>query len=52
MAALADDPDTNAAICARLGLGDDRRLVQVVRFGEALVDAPQRARRPVPELII
>jgi hypothetical protein len=52
MAALADDADTNRAICARLGLRDDRRLVQVIRFGQAPQPAPPRARYPLAKLIL
>ena len=52
MAAASDDPPTNAAICARYGIGPDRRLVQVIRFGVASVAPPPRARRPVSEVIL
>ncbi|WP_368187457.1 hypothetical protein [Aestuariibius sp. HNIBRBA575] len=52
MAALSDDPSANAEICARLGIGADRDLVQVIRFGVAMGPPPARARRPLDELII
>ena len=52
MAALADDPDSRAEIAARLAIGDDRRLVQVLRLGPAGSDPPPRARLPVADLLI
>lgn len=51
MAALSDDPTTNAQLCERFGIPSDRRLVQVIRFGEPTGDAPARARRPLSEVI-
>ena len=52
MAALSDDAESNAEICTRLGIGAERRLVQVIRFGKATGAAPPRARRPLGELIL
>lgn len=52
MAALSDHPESNAEICARLGIGADRRLVQVIRFGKATGAPPPRARRPLGELVV
>lgn len=52
MAAVADDPATNAEICARYAIGADRRLVQVIRFGVASSAPPPRARKPLSEVII
>lgn len=52
MAALADTNRSRDAICGRLGLGQDRRLVQVIRFGEADHTAPPRARLPVSDVIL
>lgn len=52
MAALADDPQSNAVICDRLGLRDDRRLVQVLRFGAPDAAAPNRARYGLDKLIL
>ena len=40
MAAVSDQPQANAAICARTGIGPDRRLVQVIRFGVANAAPP------------
>ncbi|SMX38204.1 hypothetical protein [Octadecabacter ascidiaceicola] len=51
MASLSDNPSTNAQVCERFGIGADRRLVQVIRFGEPTGDAPRRARRPLSEVI-
>jgi len=51
MAALSDNPTTNAQVCERFGIGSDRRLVQVIRFGEPTGEAPARARRPLSEVI-
>lgn len=51
LAALGDTPATNAAICARYGLGADRRLVQVIRFGRPTGPMPPRARRPLKEIL-
>lgn len=52
MAALADDPATRAALSSRIGLGPDRRLIQVLRFGQPDAVAPPRARRPLSEIIL
>ncbi|MGJ8625179.1 MAG: hypothetical protein ACSHW1_20750 [Yoonia sp.] len=51
MAALSDNETTNADVCERFGIADDRRLVQVIRFGVPTGDAPPRARRPLAEII-
>ncbi len=52
MAALTSDAGSRAAICDRLGLGEDRQLVQVIRFGQATQDPAPRARRVVDDLIV
>lgn len=52
MAALADDPATRARLSGELGLGRDRRLVQVLRLGPPDQPAPPRARLPVDDLIV
>ncbi len=52
MAALADDADSNAEVCRLVGIGADRRLVQVIRFGPTTAPMPPRARRPLRELIV
>lgn len=51
MAALSDHPQTSTQICERFGIGPDRRLVQVIRFGMPTGDAPTRARRPMAEVL-
>jgi len=51
MAALTDHAATRAAICERLNIGPDRRLVQVMRLGKPTGDLPFRARRSREELI-
>ncbi len=51
MAALSDNPTTNAQVCEHFGIGPDRRLVQVIRFGQPTGEAPKRARRPLSEVI-
>ena len=51
MAALSDHPATNADIRARFGVPDDRRLVQVIRFGRPTDATPPRARRPLSEVL-
>ena len=52
MAAVSDQPQTNAEICASYGIGSDRRLVQVIRFGLPSAPRPPRARRPLGEVIL
>lgn len=52
MAALSDHPQTRAEICARYGIGTDRRLVQCIRFGKPTGEAPPRARRPLSEVVV
>ena len=52
MAAVSDQPQTNAEICASYGIGSDRRLVQVIRFGLPSTPRPPRARRPLREVIL
>ncbi len=52
MASLADAEESNRAICQRLGLADDRRLVQVIRFGAPTASPPPRARLPLGSLMI
>ncbi len=52
MAALSDHPESNAEICARLGLPVDHRLIQVIRFGKPTGQPSPRARRPLSELLI
>ncbi|NCO85996.1 MAG: hypothetical protein GW886_05125 [Rhodobacterales bacterium] len=51
LAALSDTAATNAAVCARYGIGPDRRLIQVIRFGKPTGPMPPRARRPAAELL-
>lgn len=51
MAVLADDPDSAAACAARFGIGEDRRLVNLLRVGPASGRAP-RARRDPTALIV
>jgi len=51
MAALSDHPETRAQICASYGIGPDRRLIQVIRFGKPTGAPPPRARNPLSELI-
>lgn len=51
MAALSDLPTTNEEVCARFSIGTGRRLVQVIRFGRPLGEAPPRARRPIQEVL-
>ena len=52
MAALSDNAGSNLAICQRLGIGPERRLVQVLRLGEATGQPPPRARRPLEEVLL
>jgi hypothetical protein len=52
MAALADDPVTQARLSADLGLPEERRLIQLIRLGMPDRPAPQRARRSVEALIL
>ncbi len=52
MGALVQDDAARAEICERTGLGEDRRLLQVVRLGPANATPPPRVRRPLDELII
>lgn len=52
MAAMADDPETNALVCDMAGIGVDRRLIQAIRFGKPNEAMPLRARRPLSELIV
>lgn len=52
MAALVDHPETREEVCAAYGIGGDRRLVQVIRFGKPTGAPPPRARKPLSELII
>jgi len=51
MAALTDDAQAAAQIVSKLAIGPERRLVQVLRFGEPSGDVTPRARRPISELI-
>jgi len=59
MAALADHPDTNAALCQQFGIGSDRRLIQAIRFGAPAAPPAGRltgaecgrARRPLAEVL-
>lgn len=51
MAALSDHPVTHAEILSRFAIGADRRLVQVIRFGQPTGNPPPRARRPISELL-
>ncbi|MDO7724060.1 MAG: hypothetical protein MUQ13_04520 [Loktanella sp.] len=51
MAALTDDAQAAAQIVSKLAIGPERRLVQVLRFGEPSGDRTPRARRPISELI-
>jgi hypothetical protein len=50
MAALSDHAVTRAEICEAYGIGPDRRLVQVIRFGVPSGPPPVRARRPLAEV--
>lgn len=51
MAVLADDPDSAAACAERFGIGEDRRLVNLLRVG--IASGPvMRARRKSPDLIV
>ncbi|KPP91441.1 MAG: Nitroreductase family [Rhodobacteraceae bacterium HLUCCA08] len=52
MAAIGDHRPTAEAVCARFGIGPERRLVQAIRFGKPTAEAPPRARRPVSELLL
>lgn len=52
MAAMADDPATRATIAARLEIGPDRRLIQMIRFGIPAGPMRPRARRPTTEVMI
>ncbi len=52
MAALSDHPVTRAEVCDRFGVGADRRLVQVIRFGVPTGPMPPRARRPISEVLL
>jgi len=52
MAALSDHTQTRAAVQAKFGIPSDRRLIQAIRFGAPTGDAPQRARRPLDEVLI
>lgn len=51
MAALSDHAQTNQDLCERFGIPSDRRLVQVIRFGQPTGEAPPRARRPLSEVL-
>lgn len=52
MAALSDHPQISQEVCARFGIGPDRRFVQAIRFGKPTGQAPERARRPLDEVLI
>lgn len=49
---LADHPETRAEVCARFGIGAERRMVQVIRFGKPMGAAPVRACRPMAEVLL
>ncbi len=49
MAVIADHPDTNAACCARFGIPDDQRLINVLRFGGPPAASPPNPARINPE---
>jgi len=49
---LADHPVTRAEVCARFGIGAERRMVQVIRFGKPMGAAPVRACRPMAEVLL
>jgi hypothetical protein len=51
MAALSDDVVSRDAVCQRFGIGPERQLVQVIRFGPPAGPPPPRARRPIGELL-
>ena len=52
MAALADDAETRGEMAQKLGIGPERRLIQVIRFGVPVGAAPPRVRLPVAQLIV
>jgi len=52
MAALSDHPVTRTEVCERFGIGAERRLVQVIRFGRPMAAPPPRARRPMAEVYL
>lgn len=52
MAALADTRESRTEICQRIGIPEDRRLVQVLRFGKVDGPPPPRARRSAETLIL
>lgn len=51
MAALSDHPATHADICARFDIAAPRKLVQALRFGRPRGSKPDRARRPLKEVL-
>lgn len=52
MAALADHPESAAAIVARFGINPDRRLVNVLRCGVGAQAPARKARLKVEELVL
>jgi hypothetical protein len=51
MAALADDPEAARQCCRRFGIGEERRLINLLRIGRAKGSAP-RIRLGAAELIL
>ena len=52
MGVLTADAQARTEISQRVGLGDDRRLMQVIRLGPIGARPEARARRPLSELIV
>ncbi len=51
MAALSDHPQTNRDLRSRFDIAPTERIVQVIRFGKATGQRPERARRPLEEIL-
>lgn len=52
MAALSDTRASRDEICAKLAIPNDRRLVQVIRFGKVDASPPPRVRLAVSSLVV
>lgn len=52
LAALADDPDAAASLCAAHGIGANRRLVSALRIGRRDGTPFARARLPLSEVLL